>query len=303
MVVPVYESAATLVELHERLLATLRGMGRSWEVVYVDDGSRDGSWDIIRGFAERDPGVRALRFARNAGQTDALAEGFGVARGELVGMIDADIDTWPEDLPLLVARVDAGIDLVGGRRVGRRTIRRQLPSRFFNWRLRRHGLPFHDVGCGMNVMRGSLAREIVGYRAARRGFRFKPLLAALAGSVEEVPIRGAKGGPSTYRLSELLYSWFEAEIILRKRPLVTPALGGLALVLGGIAALVVSLAGSGGDHAVAVGATGSVVAVLGVLLLTISVALGTVLRALVLDIGPAVRIVEDVGDGQGDPLA
>jgi undecaprenyl-phosphate 4-deoxy-4-formamido-L-arabinose transferase len=176
-------------------------------VIYVDDGSRDDSWSVLCGLAAADPRARPIRLARNFGQAAALCAGFDRVRGRMVATIDADLQNLPEDLPLLLAALGQGHDLVSGVRVERSDpwLARMVPSWLFNrlvqWTI---GIALRDWGCGLNALSRDLTRQMGRYGEMRRFL--KPLAAQLARSIAEVPVRHAKdpSGRSRYTLMSLV---------------------------------------------------------------------------------------------------
>ena len=121
LVVPVFNEEATLEEVCRRATATLEELGKPFEVIVVDDGSRDGTWAIVEGVVAADPRVRGVRFKRNFGQHPAMHAGLVRARGDIVVTMDADLQNVPEDLPRLIAAVEGGVDVASGRRMGSRS--------------------------------------------------------------------------------------------------------------------------------------------------------------------------------------
>jgi glycosyltransferase involved in cell wall biosynthesis len=174
--------------------------------VYVDDGSRDGSAEVLASLAARDPRVRVLRFAENAGQTAAFAAGFEAARGEVIATLDADLQNDPADLPRLLAALD-GADVVNGVRVGRRDglVRRassRIANAFRNWVTHES---VTDVGCSLRVMRASYLRRLPLFRGMHR---FLPTLLRLEGArVIELPVRHRprRHGRSKYGIANRLF--------------------------------------------------------------------------------------------------
>jgi glycosyltransferase involved in cell wall biosynthesis len=155
VVVTVYEEQASLPELHRRVLAALEATGHSFELLYVDDGSRDGSFDELVRLRDGDARVRIVRLKRNAGQHPAMHAGLVRARGQVIVTMDSDLQNQPEDIEHLLAAVLGGADVASGRRRARHdSWGRTLPSRLINGMLRRFtGADIHDFGCAFNAYR------------------------------------------------------------------------------------------------------------------------------------------------------
>ena len=138
VVVTLYDEAGSLDELHRRADETLDGLGRPFEIVYVDDGSSDGTFAALERLHAADDRVHAIRFKRNFGQHPAMHAGLSRARGDIIVTMDGDLQNLPEDIPKLVAAIDAGYDVASGRRAARDdSWGRTLPSRLINGMLRR----------------------------------------------------------------------------------------------------------------------------------------------------------------------
>jgi glycosyltransferase involved in cell wall biosynthesis len=202
IVVPLFNERDNLTPLHTELARTLAGLGRSYEVLFVDDGSDDGSLEVLRTIARTDSRVRVVRLARNSGQTAALACGFARARGEMVVALDADGENDPADIPKLLAALTDGYDLVSGWRTGRweqAALSRRLPSIVANALISRiTGVRLHDYGCTLKGYRGDLAR---GLRLYGEMHRFVPAIAAEQGAritEVEVGFRPRTSGASKY---------------------------------------------------------------------------------------------------------
>src|SRR5438876_5433471 len=189
IVVPLYNERATLEELHERLTAVLGAIGLSYEIVFVDDGSVDGTCRELRAMAAVDPGVRVVKLARNYGQTAALAAGFDRARGEIIVAMDGDLQHAPEDLPVLLAKLDEGYDVVSGWRERRADNywTRRLPSRIANWLIAKSsGVQLRDFGTTFKAYRSAVIKHIGLHGDLHR---FIPALASAQGAgIAEVPI-------------------------------------------------------------------------------------------------------------------
>ncbi len=199
-VVPAYNEAESLPKLHEELVAGLESLGMPWEIVYVDDGSRDGSDQVYERLCASDPRVRAILLRRNFGKSAALATGFRAVRGELVATLDADLQDDPAELPRLLAALEGGLDLVSGWKVKRHDpITKTLPSKLFNavtsWVA---GVKLHDFNCGFKLYRREVVDAIEVYGELHR---FMPALAHWRGfRVGEIGVnhRARKFGRSKF---------------------------------------------------------------------------------------------------------
>ncbi len=181
VVVPVYNEKDSVLILHEKLHQALDTYSDSWEVVYVDDGSSDGSPEVLEKMADKDPDhTRVVVFRRNFGQTAAISAGIDFSRGEVIVLIDADLQNDPSDIPMMLDKINEGYDLVSGWRKNRKDnfITRTLPSNIANAIISRFtGVKLHDYGCSLKAYR----REVItGFRLYGEMHRFIP---AYAGSV------------------------------------------------------------------------------------------------------------------------
>jgi undecaprenyl-phosphate 4-deoxy-4-formamido-L-arabinose transferase len=199
VVVTLFEEGATLEELHRRLSATLEAFGRPYEVLYVDDGSSDGTFALLERIHDTDPHVRAVRLKRNAGQHPAMHAGLSRARGGIVVTMDGDLQNAPEDVPRLVEAVEGGHDVASGRRAARHdSWGRTLPSRLINGMLRRFtGVAISDFGCAFNAYRREAVEPMLG-AIGRQKFT-KALVLSGGASVVEVDVAHApRQGASRY---------------------------------------------------------------------------------------------------------
>jgi undecaprenyl-phosphate 4-deoxy-4-formamido-L-arabinose transferase len=199
VIVPIFNEAGTIGELYERTVATLDEGPRSYELIVIDDGSRDGTFAELERLHDADPRVRVVRFKRNFGQHPAMHAGFARARGDIVVTIDGDLQNAPEDIPRLVEAVEAGADVASGRRAARNdSWGRTLPSRLINGMLRRFtGVEISDFGCAFNAYRRS-AFEPMLPSIGRQKFT-KALVLSGGASVVEVDVAHApRSGRSRY---------------------------------------------------------------------------------------------------------
>jgi glycosyltransferase involved in cell wall biosynthesis len=207
VVLPVYNEVENLVPLHAELADALKALGRSYEIIYVDDGSRDHSWEILQRIRSEDPHVRVLRFRRNFGQTAAVAAGLERTTGDIVVTLDSDRQNDPNDIGRLIERLEQGYDLVSGWRRDRKDdfVNRRLPSVIANRLIRAiTGVHVHDYGCMLKAYRGDVAREL---RLYGEMHRFIPAIAAdLGARVDEIVVnhRPRIAGTSKYGISRVV---------------------------------------------------------------------------------------------------
>jgi glycosyltransferase involved in cell wall biosynthesis len=207
VVVPVYNEAANLEPLHGELTEVMGRLGRSFQIIYVDDGSTDGSSEVLRDLQRKDPAVTVVRLTRNYGQTAALGAGFDHAAGAVIVTLDGDRQNDPADIPAMLERLDAGYDLVTGWRTPRQDswLSRRLPSAMANWLIGWiTGVRLHDYGCTLKVLR----REVVsGLRLYGEMHRFIPAMASdLGARITELRVhhRPRQAGISKYGLSRTI---------------------------------------------------------------------------------------------------
>ena len=241
VLVPVRDEAGNLVELHRRLTAVLAGIGLPYEIVFVDDGSDDGSWAVIGELHATDPRVVGLRHRRNFGKAQALAAGFAVARGAVVVTMDGDLQDDPDELPRFLAKLGEGYDLVSGWKQRRQDpLGKTVPSRFFNVTVRRvSGVPLHDFNCGYKAYRREVVRTIRLYGDLHR---FTPVLAHAEGfRVGELPVRhhARRWGRSKYGWSRLVKGFLDLLTVTfltqyRQRPMHLFGLPGLLAIAVGV---------------------------------------------------------------------
>ena len=204
---PVYDEEPNLRPLHAKLDDALRRLGRTAEIIYVDDGSTDGSLEILRALARIDPRVRVVALRRNYGQTAAMAAGIDAARGRVLIPMDADLQNDPADIKRLLDKLDEGYDVVSGWRKNRQDtlITRKIPSmianRVISWI---GGVPLHDYGCSLKAYRRESLEDV---RLYGEMHRFIPIYASWAGArVTEIPVEHHPRtmGKSKYGLSRTL---------------------------------------------------------------------------------------------------
>ncbi len=206
IVAPVYNERENVQPLHETLRAALGKVDRTWEIILVDDGSTDGTTEALDAVAEADERVTVVHLRRNFGQSAAMAAGFDHAQGDVVIAMDADLQNDPEDIPLLLTKIDEGYDVVSGWRKDRKDpwLTRRLPSNVANWLISTMtGVHLHDYGCSLKAYRREVLADIRLYGDMHR---FIPALAYWAGGrVAEVPVNHfpRRFGKSKYGLSRI----------------------------------------------------------------------------------------------------
>jgi len=228
----------------------------SFEMVMVDDGSRDGSLALLLRRAERDPRLRVYSMVRNFGGQSAICAGFDRVRGRRAVCLDADLENHPEDVPALLAKLDEGFDLVCGVRENRRDpwLTRRVPSAFMNWYVRRQtGMNVRDIGCGLRAMDSSILKNLASEGERRR--LVTPMLLRRAHAVAEVPIGHT---PSSLRLGHsfltLLGIAADYYLLTARRPfLVSGLLALAATAIGAGLGLTALVRGSAALGGVAVG--------------------------------------------------
>jgi glycosyltransferase involved in cell wall biosynthesis len=211
IVIPVFNEEESLEKLHEELSEVADAQGYQLDVVFVDDGSTDGSWGVIERLAASDARVRGFRFRRNFGKAAALSAGFAEARGELIMTLDADLQDDPHEIPHFLAEMDKELDVVSGwKKVRHDPWHKVGPSRVFNWMVSRlTGVKLHDHNCGMKCYRREVLGEIQLYGELHR---FVPVLAAARGfRVGELVIqhRRRQFGRSKYGLTRFVKGFLD----------------------------------------------------------------------------------------------
>lgn len=211
IVIPVFNEAESLTALHQELIEVAAAQSYELDVVFVDDGSTDNSWEIISRLAAADPRVSGLRFRRNFGKAAALSAGFAQARGELVMTLDADLQDDPHEIPRFLAEMAKDLDVVSGwKKVRHDPWHKVLPSRVFNWLVSTStGVHLHDHNCGMKCYRREIFNEVRLYGELHR---FVPVLAAARGyRIGEIVVnhRPRKFGCSKYGLTRVVKGFLD----------------------------------------------------------------------------------------------
>lgn len=207
IVVPLYNEEKNVEELCSSLNETIRVLNRETEVIFIDDGSTDGTFDILSRLKKSNGNVRIIRFTRNFGQTAAMSAGFDYATGEIIVTMDGDLQNDPKDIPLLIEKIEEGYDIVSGWRAKRRDrlLSRKIPSRVANWLIGlMTGVKLHDSGCSLKAYRSHVVKNL---RLYGEMHRFIPALASSRGArIAEVKVNHhpRRRGSSKYGISRTI---------------------------------------------------------------------------------------------------
>ena len=226
IVIPAYNEKESLPELFSRIQKAVTPLNCEYEIIVVDDGSTDGTFEQLKALKKEYPMLRAIRFRRNYGKSAALAEGFERARGEIVITMDADLQDDPAEIPNLIRKIEEGYDLVSGWKKKRHDpLSKTIPSRIFNFvTAKLTGIPLHDFNCGLKAYRNEVIKTIEVYGELHR---FLPVLAVWQGfEVTEIPVKHhpRKYGKTKFGLSRFTNGFFDLLTVMfitrfRKKPL------------------------------------------------------------------------------------
>ena len=244
LIIPVYNEEENLPLLYDSIDKALNSIKSTWEVIFVDDGSRDNSFNVLKSLVERDPEhIRVLSFRRNFGQTAAIAAGLDHACGETIVLLDADMQNDPADIPMLLAKLDEGYDLVSGWRKDRkdnrltRTIPSNLANGLISWTT---GVHLHDYGCTLKAYRRD---ALEGFRLYGEMHRFIPVFAhAVGAKITELPVhhharRFGKANYGLERTIKIILDLFTVKFLLNYSNKPIYLFGGAGAVLMSIGAL------------------------------------------------------------------
>jgi glycosyltransferase involved in cell wall biosynthesis len=220
IIVPLYNEEESVEKLLDRILEVMGKCNFSYEIIFVDDGSQDKTWEIIEELKESTPHLRGIKFKRNYGQTSAMVAGFNHAQGQIIVTMDGDLQNDPSDIPSLLAKLEEGYDIVSGWRKDRKDhFSRVFPSKIANaiisWTT---GVRLHDYGCSLKVYRSEYVKSLKVYGEMHR---FLPALASMTGArVTEVPVKHhpRKCGVSKYgfeRVLKVFSDIFAMNLIIR----------------------------------------------------------------------------------------
>lgn len=244
VVIPLYNEEESIEALYDELSSVMDSLGHTYEIIIVDDGSKDASFARLKAVHQRDPRWKIIRFRRNYGQTAGIAAGFEAAQGEVVITQDADLQNDPRDIPRLLAKLDEGYDIVSGWRKDRKEpfLSRRLPSMTANWLISRStGVALHDYGCTLKAYRSVVVKNIHLYGELHR---FIPAVASSIGvNVAEVPVndRARRFGKSKYgimRTFRVLLDLITVRFILSYSTRPLQIFGGAGLLMGAAGVLI-----------------------------------------------------------------
>jgi glycosyltransferase involved in cell wall biosynthesis len=280
VIVPFYNEGENICRMHEAIVQSLEPLGVPFEMVFVDDGSKDNTLTLATELAEGDARVRVVKFRRNFGQTPAMAAGMEYARGEILITMDGDLQNDPADIGSFLAKIDEGYDLVVGWRFDRqdKLISRKIPSRIANWLIGRiTGVPIQDNGCSLKAYRASIIKNIPLYSEMHR---FIPAMASVAGPrIAEIKVRhhARRFGKSKYGLSRIYKVLLDIMVIktvasFTARPLLWFGLLSLPMLSAGVVAVGYALLRAlGGSEAMSLPIAGAgIILVTGALVLLMS---------------------------------
>jgi glycosyltransferase involved in cell wall biosynthesis len=242
ILIPVYNEEGNLSLLYEKLVAALKKVGRPYEVIFVDDGSSDGTMEILLDLREKNPNVKIISFSRNFGQTAALSAGIDSSKGDIIIPMDGDLQNDPEDILMLLQKIEEGYDVVSGWRKGRKDpfLTRRLPSiianKIISWI---GGVHLHDYGCTLKAYRRDILKNI---RLYGEMHRFIPIYAQWIGArVSEIPVRhfSRGSGSSKYGMSRVFKVILDLMVVkfllsYSQKPIYVFGGIGLLMILGAI---------------------------------------------------------------------
>lgn len=242
IVVPIFNESESIPRLYDSIRRACEPVGHHYEIIFIDDGSQDGSVQQLTALHLEDPHVKVIQFRKNYGQTAAMAAGFRAARGDVVVSMDGDLQNDPSDIPRLLAKIDEGYDVVCGWRKDRKDklVSRKIPSRIANWIIGKiTQVPIHDNGCSLKAYRRKIIKQVSLYSELHR---FIPAMSSLAGArIAEIVVthHARQFGSSKYGISRAWKVFSDLFLIklltgFAARPSLWFGLGAFfAMVLGG----------------------------------------------------------------------
>ena len=258
IIVPLYNEEECVTLLYEAIVKSVDTMGIDYEILFVDDGSKDKTVPIASALAAKDKRLRVVKFRRNYGQTPAMAAGIDNANGKIIGTMDGDLQNDPDDIPMLVRKIDEGFDIVVGWRHKRqdKLITRKIPSKIANWLIGKiTGVPIKDNGCSLKAYKASVIQNIPLYSEMHR---FIPAMTSLAGTrIAEIRVKhhARMFGESKYGLSRIykvLMDLLTIKTILSffSRPLIIFAIGAGLFTIIGLTSLITGFVNSSSEPSI-----------------------------------------------------
>ena len=216
IIIPVFNEEESILELAEEISGVMKDLSAEYELIFIDDGSRDSSYDKIKSLADKDSRINGVRFRRNYGKAAALSEGFRISKGKMIVTMDSDLQDDPAEIPGLMKKLDEGFDVISGWKKNRKDPwTKRFPSKIFNLVTRMmSGIRIHDFNCGLKIYRSDVIKTVKVYGELHR---YIPVLAKLAGfSVSELVVnhRPRKFGKTKFGASRFLKGFLDLTTVL-----------------------------------------------------------------------------------------
>ncbi|TFB12216.1 glycosyltransferase [Candidatus Marinimicrobia bacterium MT.SAG.3] len=216
IIIPVFNEEESILELAEEISGVMKDLSAEYELIFIDDGSRDSSYDKIKSLADKDSRINGVRFRRNYGKAAALSEGFRISNGKMIVTMDSDLQDDPAEIPVLIKKLDEGFDVISGWKKNRKDPwTKRFPSKIFNLVTRMmSGIKIHDFNCGLKIYRSDVIKTVRVYGELHR---YIPVLAKLAGfSVSELVVnhRPRKFGKTKFGASRFLKGFLDLTTVL-----------------------------------------------------------------------------------------
>ena len=216
IIIPVFNEEESILELAEEISGVMKDLSAEYELIFIDDGSRDSSYDKIKSLADKDSRINGVRFRRNYGKAAALSEGFRISKGKMIVTMDSDLQDDPAEIPGLMKKLDEGFDVISGWKKNRKDPwTKRFPSKIFNLVTRMmSGIRIHDFNCGLKIYRSDVFKTVKVYGELHR---YIPVLAKLAGfNVSELVVnhRPRKFGKTKFGASRFLKGFLDLTTVL-----------------------------------------------------------------------------------------
>ena len=216
IIIPVFNEEESILELAEEISGVMKDISAGYELIFIDDGGRDSSYDKIKSLADKDSRINGVRFRRNYGKAAALSEGFRISNGKMIVTMDSDLQDDPAEIPVLMKKLDEGFDVISGWKKNRKDPwTKRFPSKIFNLVTRMmSGIKIHDFNCGLKIYRSDVIKTVRVYGELHR---YIPVLAKLAGfNVGELVVnhRLRKFGKTKFGASRFLKGFLDLTTVL-----------------------------------------------------------------------------------------